>query len=225
MKRLAVFTAAAIMVVALGAAADPTGASTTVTNANQSAETTNPGQVTVEAGNVSQVDVSQASLTDKWAGFYGNISASKVLGDGASNMFSWTASTFNSAKVVAVPSGDPAPSTINPVTNPNSFLGAGFDSGVASANNTFTKTGDVTLVGSTASGTATVNTYNSSGIADPTFTTYLVENGDATGNPVYIAEGTTSAPGFKGNALNYQLLGGVGESASYKTFDFYLQIQ
>lgn len=216
------FLAASLMaLVGLGLALE--GAGTTSNTANQSAQTSSAQSTTIEAGNVSQVDVSSDSLTDKWSGFYGNISAQKVLGDGANNFYTWTASTFSDAKVVAVPSGDATPSTINPVSNPDSFLGGEYSSGTASAGNTFTLTKDTRLSGDWANDTSSVNTYNGSEISDEDFTTYLTENGASTGQPVYIGEGT-SETGFNDNAINYQLLVGVGETATEKKFDFYLEI-
>jgi hypothetical protein len=50
------------------------------------------GSVTTEGGNVSGVNVSSASLTDRWASFYGNVTGSIILTDSAAtnNVYSWT---------------------------------------------------------------------------------------------------------------------------------------
>lgn len=204
-------------------AAQPTGASATPNSGNLTANTGNSESVNVQAGAVSEVDVSTDSLTQKWAGFFGEVSGNKVLGDGTKNFYQWTSNNFADSKVVAIPSGDTAPSSISSVSDPNSFLGSEFNSGTDSADNTFTKTGDITLTGNTASNTALVETFNSTGSEE--FQTYLAENGDASNQPVYIANSTAQQQAFDGStSVNYQMLVGVGESSDEKAFDFYLEL-
>lgn len=59
------------------------------------------GSVTTEGGNVSGVNVSSASLTDRWASFYGNVTGSIVLTDSAAtnNVYSWTWNTSDGGEV------------------------------------------------------------------------------------------------------------------------------
>lgn len=220
-----VFVAIGLILATYSVAAAPTGASTSTSNANATASTSGSDSVAIEAGAVSQVDVSSDSLTEKWSGFYGAISGNKILGDGSSNFYEWTSSDPTGAKVITVPTGNSAPSAINAVSNPNTFLGSGFNNADHSdtANKTFNRTEEVTFDG-TATATAAIDTYNSTGQSDGNFTTFLAENSDDTGQPVYIAEGTGSETGFNGNTVDYQMLVGVGESASSKTFDFYLEL-
>lgn len=203
-------------------AAQIEGAQTTAGN-NETSTTSGTGNVTIQAGSVASVDLSQNSLTEKWAGFYGTISGSKVLGSASDNLYTWTANSFSDAKVVATPQGDPVPTGVNTVNDPNSFLGGEFNSGVANASTTFNRTDSISLFGSSTS-TAAVDTFNSSQQRSDRFTTFLYENADQANEPVYVAEGSSLGPGFNNDNVNYQMLVGVGDSASQKTYSFYLEL-
>ena len=223
-----------LMMITAGAAQTETaeGAQTTVSNANETADTSGAGNVTVEAGAVSQVDVDQSSLTDKWAGFYGQISASRVLGSSSGNLYTWTASTLSDANVLASPISEPAPASVSQVNDPNTFLDNYFSSnefstGVANASGTFNRTESLTILGQSSFSTQAVNTYDSSGSSNASFTTYLADNGASgasTDSPVFIAEGNDDVTGFTGSDLNYQMLVGVGETASEQGYSFYLAL-
>lgn len=203
-----------------------TAAGVSTSNANETVSTGSPGEVTTQAGATTQVDISQDTLTEKWAGFYGTVSGSLVLGDASGNNFyQWTANDFSSSKVVAVPGGDAIPSSIAAVGSPNSFLGGGFDQGTDDAASTFNNTGDVTLNDNTASGTALARTFNQDG--ETFFETYLAENTNdgGTDSPAYIAQGVSEQTGFDGSTqVNYQMMVGVGENSDQKKFDFYLEL-
>lgn len=181
------------------------------------------GNVTVQAGKTVNVDVSQNTLTSKWAGFFGTISGARVLGDGSSNLYKWTANQFGNSKVVAVPKGNPTPTSLTEVTDPNSFLGTGFDTGVANASRTFNATETIDPLGNGDLQSKAVYTFNSSQERDPDFATLLYNDGSD--NPVYVADAVTERTGFDGSTqVNYQMLVGVGETADTKSFSFYLNI-
>jgi hypothetical protein len=207
------------------AAQNPAG--TSADGGNQTADTSNPSNVSIEAGSTVDLDVNQESLTDKWAGFFGNISASKVLGTTSGLMYEWAASTIpDNSEVIVTPQGDPTPSSVNAVNDPNSLLGSEFDSGVANASGTFSQDDSVDVLGQDGVSTAAVDTYNSTGAVDDTFTTYLLENGAQSDSPVYVAEANpqSEGTGFTGDAVNYQLLVGVGENPTEESFTFYLEL-
>lgn len=210
----------------VGAVSAQTPAGVTTSNGNETINTGDPGNVTTEAGAVSQVDISQDTLTEKWAGFYGTVSGNLVLGDASGNNFySWTANDFSSSKVIAVPGGSEAPSTIGTVDSPNTFLGTGFDTGTDDAANTYNYTGTISLNGNTATDTALAKTYDQNGQAF--FDTYLVENTNdgSTDAPAYIAQGVSEQTGFDGETnVNYQMIVGVGEDSSEERFEFYLEL-
>jgi hypothetical protein len=226
---IAVFS---LMMITAGAAQTETaeGAQTTVQNGNQTADTSGAGNVSVEAGAVSQVDVDQSSLTDKWAGFYGQISATRVLGSSSGDLYTWTASTLSDAKVLTTPIGAPTPSTLSNVDDPSAFLDNAygsneFSSGVANASGTFNQTDQVSVLSQTVSNTPFVNTYDSNGDRSDRFTTFLTNNTAASSDsPVFIAEGNNDVTGFTGSDLNYQMLVGVGETASERGYSFYLAL-
>lgn len=198
-----------------------TGASINSGNGNATADTGGGDTVTTQAGAVSNINVSSDQNTNKWSGFYGNISGQKVLGDGSNNFYSWTADNFNGAKVITVPSGDSIPSSITGITDPSTILGSEFDTGSDNSTNTFDTTGTVNYDGTDVT-TSKVDTFNSGGSG--TYPTFLAENGNQAGQPVYVAESLTGATSFNNKNFNYQMLVGVGESSSQKAFDFYLEL-
>lgn len=220
--RTLVIAASALMFVA--AVSAQTGAGTTTSNANETVNTGDPGNVTTQAGATTQVDISQDTLTEKWAGFYGTVSGELVLGDASGNNFyTWTANDFSSSKVITVPGDNATPTSIGSVSNPNNFLGSGFDTGTDDANSTYNMTGDVTVNDDTASSTALAKTFDQNGQAF--FETYLVENTNEGGYPAYVAQGVSEQTGFDGSTnVNYQMLVGVGESSSEERFEFYLEL-
>ncbi len=230
------FTRVAIIATTLtlfsfAATAQPSGATTTVGPANQSQSTSGPGEAAIAAGNVSQVDISDSQNTDKWAGFYGAISASKVLGSSSGTFFEWTAQSFDNAWVFATPSSAAAPTSLSAVSDPNTLLDTwdpdgGFDTGVANATRTFNYSKNPSSpapVGAPNTATQAVETFGPSG-PKSVFTTLLYENGDTTDSPVYVANGTSSTSGFTGSNFNYQMLVGVGQNSAAETFNFYLQL-
>jgi hypothetical protein len=190
-----------------------TGAQVTAGD-GESTDNSTSQSVTTEGGNVTSANVTVQSVTQKWAAFYGNLDGNDVLADaGGSNFYKWTLSNPTGSVVYAVTDGD-APTTKNPVSDPNTALGGGFDSGVDSASRTFNQSGNVASLGSTQ--VAETFTSNS---PDPAFTTALYE--DSGGNPVYAAQVQNGVAGFDGGSYDYQLLVGVGESTADKSFDFY----
>lgn len=215
--------ALSIVMFAVGAVAQ-TPAGVTTSNANETVTTGEPGDVTTEAGAVSQVDISQDTLTEKWSGFYGTVSGNLVLGDASGNNFyTWTADDFSSSKVIAVPGGNATPSSIAAVSNPNNFLGSEFNSGTDDANATFNYTNDVTVNDDTASDTALAKTFDQNGQAF--FDTFLVENTNEGNQPAYVAQGVSEQTGFDGETnVNYQMMVGVGENKANERYEFYLEL-
>lgn len=52
------------------------------------------GSDLTEGGNISQVDVTGVTLTDRWAAYYGEVSGTLNLTDGTYYVYSWTPSTY-----------------------------------------------------------------------------------------------------------------------------------
>ncbi|MFB6099734.1 MAG: hypothetical protein ABEK16_00540 [Candidatus Nanohalobium sp.] len=208
---------------AFSAAGQPEAAQTAA-GSNQSISGSQPSNVTINAGAVVNSNVSQSTATDKWAGFFGTISASRVLGSPSATLYKWTASTLTNAEVIVTPQSSPVPTTLSQVSNPDTFLGSGYKNGPAAASKTFTETESIQTMSQSKS-TVSVDLYGSSGSANETFTTLLYNDGnDGSDDPVYVANGTSTTTGFDGSTVNYQLLVGVGDSNARKTFTFYLSI-
>ena len=69
------------------ALADPAGTGTLNPTSSSRATAPSAGQLDVQAGNVTNIDIDAWSITSKWAGFYGDITGTIVLEDGSSNTF------------------------------------------------------------------------------------------------------------------------------------------
>lgn len=221
-----------LIMITAGAAQTETaeGAQATAESGNQTANTDARENVTVKAGAVANVTVDQSSLTDKWAGFYGSIEASRVLGSSSGNLYTWTASTLSDSKVLAAPLSASPPTNLQGVGNPNNFLDNfygpdEFSTGVANASGTFETNETIDILGQTGLETRTVDTYGDSGSSNSQFTTFLFDNGaEGSDSPVFVAEGNDDVTGFEGETLNYQMLVGVGETADQQGYSFYLAL-
>lgn len=93
---LCVFT-----LLALSAVAQPTGGETTVGPSERGTESTS-GTATLQAGNVTEINITGTKITTKWGGFYGFVSGGVELNDASGNNFYvWTISDFTGAVVYA----------------------------------------------------------------------------------------------------------------------------
>jgi len=74
--------------------AEPTAAETVTAGTAESYTTaTTPASVSVTAGTTTEVNVTVTTNTNWWAGLYGKITETIVLGAGTATMFSWTVNT------------------------------------------------------------------------------------------------------------------------------------
>jgi hypothetical protein len=232
MKKTILFAAILVGMAFSGMAQQPSGAQVTAGN-NLTANQDSAGNVSIKAGRTVSVDLDSSSLTRKWAGFFGTISGSIVLGDGANNLYRWTADEYPNAKVITIPKSNSVPSSLSTVGNPNSFLNPiddSFDEGTDNASSTFNLSKETDPLGSGSPGpTAAVETFNSSQQRDSRFTTFLYEDADNAGNPVWVANATSqTSDSFNSDSVNYQMLIGVGEDGSggagTETYSFYLNL-
>lgn len=224
---VAVSTFAALMVSGAAAQQTPGGALTNLPGIINSTATGDAAQSeTIEEGAVTALNVSSTQVTNKWAGFFGNVSGSEILGDGSGNtFFQWTGNQLADTKVFAVPKGNGAPAgtDLDAVDDPNDFLGSEYDSGIDNASGTFTQDDQVSTLGKDIS-TAEANTFDNDNNA--VFETFLLEDTTVSSEPgaVYVADGEAVRTGFRGNSTNYQIIVGVGESSSQKAFSFYAEL-
>lgn len=187
---------------------------------------TNSNTVTAQGGNVTSADVNVESITQKWAAFYGQLTATERLSDSAGNNFyKWSVDnpTASGSYVYAVQSGVGAPTSLSAVSSPNTFLNTNtaktLDTGADDAASTFNQSAD--LDGATGTSAAYTFTSAASG-PDATFTSGLAQDGSS--NPVYVSNVTQDSTGFAGGSNDFQLLVGVGESTATQDFDFYAKI-
>ena len=182
------------------------------------------GTATAQGGNVTNLNISQISTTSKWSAFYGQLTATERLSDASGNNFyKWTVDspTATGSWVYAVPNGNGAPTSLSNISDVNTFfsgLTGSFTSGADKASATFNSTQDMDGVTSAP----VANTYVAGSGPSTSFSSGIVQDGS--GNPVYLAEVQQDSTGFNGNANDFQLLAGVGESTTTKSFDFYAKI-
>jgi len=185
------------------------------------------GSVTTEGGNVTEVNLTGTNVsTEKWAGFYGNISGGRiVLADSAGHQFyRWSSTISNLWKAYA--------SQDSSVTW-SGITAGGFgglpswltDSGAA--DNIYK-----TLTSQAASATfadvvvTNVNytlTYNSGGSGDTAFPTYYLDQSSGQfAESVWATNATAGTTGFNGKTWQYQLMVPVNRTAL--TYYFYLEV-
>ncbi|MEM2948647.1 MAG: hypothetical protein QXG02_03925 [Candidatus Anstonellales archaeon] len=185
-----------------------------------------PGSVTTEGGNVTEVNITGTNVsTEKWAGFYGNISGgSIILADTIGNQFyRWDTTISNLWKVYAT--RDQTPTWAN--------LDAGDFTGLPSwltssdADNIYR-----TLTSQAASATfadivvTNVNytlTFDGTGVGNTEFPTYYLDQ--STGvftDTIWATNATDSETGFNDLVWQYQLMVPVNRTAA--TYYFFLEV-
>lgn len=221
-KLVSLLVLAGTAILLTSTATSQNAASSVTVGSGENGSTSTAGAVTAQGGNVTSANITVSSITNKWSAFYGQLTAEERLSDSTGNNFyKWTVSnpTASGSWVYAVPGGQGAPTSLGAVNNPGTFLGSGFQTGADKASATFNTTQTLDGVSTSAADTF------SSGSPSTSFTSGLANYTAASGNsPVYIAEVQQDATGFDGNGHDFQLLVGVGESTSTKSFDFYAKI-
>ncbi len=178
---------------------------------------------TIIGGNVSQVNVTSVQVTDKWVGFYGEVSGSIVLGDSTGNTFyQWTISDPTGGVVYATNNTVSDWSTLSPLYADSGYLPDFLISGTDSFNNTFVDQEDF------VSPTITVNSVNytttwqggSKGIDFKTYAMYA----DSGATLVWAGKVKADSTSFNSNTADYQILAGVNQIGAEQTFYFYLEL-
>ncbi len=83
--------AAILSVLTIMTFADPQGPNAiTIGDSSRNTKSTDGFQINVAAGNVTSLTISDLRITEHWAGFFGNVTATIVLDDASNNtMFDW----------------------------------------------------------------------------------------------------------------------------------------
>jgi len=179
--------------------------------------------VTTEGGNVTQLNLSSNISTEKWAGFWGNVSGRIVLSPGTGMFYTWTWDSSRGGEVcaIAAPSGfdwsglqSVTAAVINSIWN--------FGSATDNATNTLTSTCNVDIAGipvSNTAGNVTGGNY---------FKTCAVADQASPSTKADIAFCVNITQGgnlFNGQTGDYQLLVATNETAgTTETYYFWLEL-
>ncbi len=181
---------------------------------------------TTQGGNITQLLIGEQKLTDRWAGFYGNVTASVILRDNTSTewLYIWTANSTNVSGEFCA-STDPAFdfSIAGGATAADIDTVWGFAGGLDLAVSTFDDgTCNLTIdqdannvTGIQADGDSSLSGYTSCAIAQAVATTKndfaFCTNAMGTGN------------NFKGEPVNFEFMVATNETGS-ETYYFFMEL-
>jgi len=206
------------------------GATTITAGASSRANysTTSSQSTAVQAGNVTELNISGNSITTHWAGFYGKISGAITLQSSDGSIFyNWTGINRPlSGKVLASNSSSVDWGGIGcmdatgqaALETALSILPSDADR----INQTYTSTSpDFTIGGTPISGCNSTNAFINTGQDSTAFYQILLSDAAGTGNPVYTTLINDSSTGFDAVAHDFELLVGVsGTQTDY----FYIEL-
>lgn len=226
LQNIAIFGIIAAILSVSVAVAVPTGA--TVSEGTQETYTPSAESVTTEGGNVTQVNITGVTITNKWAGFWGEVSGYIVLADSSGkNFYNWTISDPTGAVVYAANDtiSDWGCTNILPVEGPSdSFLPSFLIEGTDSYNNTFTSSEDVQIPLSCSARRINVTYTWQGGIQGSDFPTYALK-AVSEGALIWAGKVKADQTSFKGTpTADYQILAGVNSETGTTTFYFYLEL-
>ncbi|MEM3422345.1 MAG: hypothetical protein QXF86_01685 [Candidatus Bilamarchaeaceae archaeon] len=188
---------------------------------------TSAGSIITEGGNISQVNVSAGTLTDRWAGFFGPVNGYIYLTDAGngttSYLFRWTASAPSGWVCVSTNNNFPFGSA-NGATAGDIDTVWGFTGATDSATNTFTSsTCDITFYNpsNTISGTANADHGSSS-----TFETCAIDDGTPGDKASFAFCSAINQAGtnYGGVAADYELIVPTTPGSETETYYFYAEL-
>ena len=184
------------------------------------------GTHSTEGGNVTQGDIGSASLTDRWAAYFGNVSGSIVLGNDSVQVYTWSVTNASAAgEVCASVGGDFAFASAATETRADIDTAFGLGAAADNAAGTFTDasacdlTFDVATVASSTMvahedsnfWTCAINDGGGNNEGDIAFCTNISSSGETA------YDGTTPA--------QYELMVATTPgSATFETYNFYLEL-
>lgn len=207
-----------------GATSVTPGATSRASFVNSSSATTD-----VQAGNVTELNISGISVTEHWAGFYGEITGDITLRTSDGSVFyNWTGIGSVSGEVFA--SNDSAVSwsgidcaDTTDISTIEAALGiVPTDPDRINATYTTTAHPDFTVGGASISGCDSTNAYTDTGLDASSF--YQVLLTDTDGDAVYTTLINESLTGFNSAAHDFELLVGESESEGTTPMYFYLEL-
>ncbi len=218
------FVLGALLVASMAAAA-PGGATVTAGTA-ESISAPSAGSVNAQGGNVQEVNISGYTITDKWAGFFGQVSGDVRLGDSAGDIFyKWTVDDPTGSVIYAVVNGtvnDWSSTNIVPLYASDSIMPSFLKTGADSFNNTFTNQGTFN------SSSLTINNVNytttwEGGSQGTDFKTYALKASNE-GKMIFAAKAVSDKTGFNGKAVDYQVLVGLTSETTQVPVYFYMEL-
>jgi hypothetical protein len=168
--------------------------------------TNSSGNTTTEGGNISVQNISANTLTDRWAGMYGNVSGSIYLTDSDTGMmnslYSWSASDPNRLVVCA------STNTAYPFSSAGAGTGADIDAawnfGAASDNGSSTfnsTTCTLTLIEGIISNTGKASHQGAS-----TFSTCIAKSGSGKGSLAFCTAINQTGKTYSNQTSKYELI-------------------
>lgn len=227
---LVAMTLMAVFAVVPAWAADPTNASTSVVANTTYSGASSAGSSAAKGGNITEVDVTVASQTTKWQGFYGNVSGGISLkNSGATSMYDWSGTV--AGEVYATQDSAVNASEWANLTNKTggqidtvfSFTPGDADS----ATNTFTVTSTEIDVGSntiSAAANSEVKTRASNGTA--TWETIALGDTTTTTKTQFVfasvIRGSSTGDAYDSTTKDFQMI--VPVASGTETYYFYVEL-
>jgi len=187
------------------------------------------GNITTEGGNITSANVAANTLTDRWAGFFGNVTGNIYLTGNSGNttnyLFMWTVDSSTTGYVCVsennnFPFGSATSATAAGIDGAWSF-GAATDN----ATNTFTtSTCSITFNNPSVSISNTANAKNATNSA---FETCAIDDGTADPQEANFAFCTAinqSGVNYLGDAANYELIVPTTVGDATETYYFYAEL-
>jgi len=178
------------------------------------------GNVTTEGGNITQVTISAATLTDRWAAFWGNVSGTIVLGNTTKSVYNWSVTTPGSGKICVSTGSALAFTSLSAATATGINTAFGLGSAADNATNTFVnQTCNVTIVQGSITNTA--NTTTTGGFN----TCAITSGGTAKDNYAFCTALNSTGQNYVGQTVQYQLIVPTNNSVNAtETYFFYLEL-
>lgn len=178
------------------------------------------GTDTTEGGNITLINVSSTSLTDKWAAYYGNITGSLSLTNGTYNVYVWSWSISTGGKVcIGENSTLPTSLTNTNATAVNTAFSLG--SAADNATNTFTAA-NCTMAFS--EGTVTNTAYAKHQSLSTFFTCPVYDNSGQTGKTSFMfCTNISNGTSFHNQSVNYEIMVPTTPGTGTETYYFYAE--
>lgn len=179
-----------------------------------------------EGGNITELLVGESKLTDRWAGFYGNVSASIILRDNTSTeyLYIWSADPGNvSGEFCASTDSAYDFSTADVATAASIDTVWGFAGGLDLAVNTFNDgTCNLTIDQDAKNVTDTIRAQHDS---SSTFSSCAIAQAGASTKDdfAFCTDAMTVGTNFKGEAVNFEFMVAT-EEGTPETYYFFMEL-